>query len=239
MMLAASLPSPPMRRATSAVVETLRHLDPETILAWAATAFRGRVALSVSFGGPGIVLAHMLARVDRTVPIVFIDTGMLFPETYELRRELAARWELNVIDTRPAFDPGPLYETDPDRCCAIRKVEPMQRVLDDVDAWISALRRDQGPTRARIEVVEHHEADGRPLVKLHPLAYWDRAKVWRYIVDHGIPYNPLLDRGYASIGCWPCTRATRPGEDERAGRWSGTGKIECGLHTFTARQDDA
>ena len=111
----------------------------------------------------------------------------------------------------------------------------MARALRGYDAWVSAVRRDQGASRADTEVLEYHEAEGRPLVKVHPLAHWDRGAVWRYIAEHAIPYHPLLDRGYASLGCWPCTRPTRAGEPERAGRWSGTGKTECGLHTFTTR----
>lgn len=216
----------------------LRHLDPEAVIAWATATFRNRVALTVSFGGPGVVLAHMLSRIDRTVPVLFIDTGLLFAETYALRHELAERWGLRVGDLKPGHDPGPLYQTDPDRCCAIRKVQPMARALRDVDAWISGVRRDQGSTRASTEMAEPHEVEGRPVVKVHPLAYWDHARVWRYVREEGIPYHPLLDRGYASLGCWPCTRPTTPDEPERAGRWSGTGKTECGLHTFTARQEE-
>jgi phosphoadenosine phosphosulfate reductase len=217
----------------------LRDAHPEAILAWAVEAFRGRVALTLSFGGPGVVLAHLLTGVDRTVPVIFLDTGMLFEETYAFRREFAERYGLNVQDVRPAFDPGPLYATDPDRCCAIRKVEPMARAIAGFDAWVSGVRRDQSESRRDVEVAEYHEIDGRPLVKVHPLAYWDRSAVWRYLLDHEIPYHPLLDQGYTSLGCWPCTRPTHAGESERAGRWSGTGKTECGLHTFTARGGSA
>lgn len=217
----------------------LRHSHPREALTWAAVTFRGRVALSVSFGGSGVVLAHMLAGVDRTVPVLFLDTRMLFEETYVHRRAFAERYGITVIDVTPDTDPGPLYETDPDACCDIRKVEPMRKALGVFDAWISAIRRDQGPTRADTEVVEYHEIDGRPLVKVHPLAYWTRPQVWRYIAEHGIPYNPLLDQGYSSLGCWPCTRRTQAGETERAGRWNGSNKTECGLHTFTARRGDA
>ena len=110
----------------------------------------------------------------------------------------------------------------------------MQRALGDFDAWVSGVRRDQGPTRANTDVVEHHLVSGRPLAKVYPLAYWSRGQIWAYLLDNGIPYNPLLDQGYSSLGCWPCTRATRAGEDERAGRWAGSGKTECGLHTFTS-----
>jgi phosphoadenosine phosphosulfate reductase len=215
----------------------MRREHPQVILGWAVEEFRGRVVLSVSFGGPGVVLAHMLSRIDRTIPVIFLDTGLLFEETYEFRDRFAEQYGLRVVDIGPSRDPGPLYETDPDRCCTIRKVEPMAHALRDADAWVSAIRRDQGASRGRTEVVEHHEIEGRPLVKVHPLAYWDRAAVWRYLRDEGVPHHPLLDRGFGSLGCWPCTRPTRPGEHERAGRWSGSEKAECGLHTFTRRAD--
>jgi phosphoadenosine phosphosulfate reductase len=211
----------------------LRDRAPEEILAWTLASFPGRTGVTVSFGGPGVALAYMASRIDPATPIVFLDTGLLFPETYALRDELVRRYDLNVVEYRPASDPGPLYETDTDGCCAIRKVEPMQRALGAFDAWVSGVRRDQGPTRAHTEVVEHHVIDGRPLAKVYPLAFWTRAQIWRYLLDTGIPYNPLLDQGYASLGCWPCTRATQAGEDERAGRWAGSAKTECGLHTFT------
>ena len=216
--------------------ETLRAQHPEAVLSWAVQTFPGRIALSVSFGGAGVAIAHMLTRVDRTVPVIFLDTGMLFPETYTHRRDFAERYGLTVIDVKPLHDPGPLYETDTDGCCAIRKVEPMARAVAGYDAWVSGVRRDQGPSRAALEVLELHEADGREFVKVHPLAYWGRADVWRYLTDNGIPYNPLLDQGYSSLGCVPCTRRVAPGESERAGRWSGSGKTECGLHTFSTRR---
>ena len=213
----------------------LRDRSPEAIVAWTLGTFPKRAALTVSFGGGGLVLAHMLSRVDKTVPILFLDTGFHFPETLEFRHRFAERYELNVIDLKPATDPGPLYQTDPDRCCQIRKVEPLQRALAGFDAWINAVRRDQADTRQGIDVLEYHQANGHPIVKVYPLAGWSRDDVWRYIKEQDIPYHPLVDQGFTSIGCWPCTRATRPGEPERAGRWSGTGKTECGLHTFTRK----
>jgi phosphoadenosine phosphosulfate reductase len=198
-------------------------------------AFPGRIAVTLSFGGAGVILAHMLSRIDGAVPVIFLDTGFLFEETHAFKDTLVRRYGLEVVTMRPLSDPGPLYQTDPDRCCAIRKVEPMERAIRDYDAWVSAIRRDQGASRGSTDVVEHHEIDGRALIKVHPLAHWSRADVWRYIHENDVPYHPLLDQGYSSLGCWPCTRRTQPGEDERAGRWSGTGKTECGLHTFTAR----
>ena len=214
----------------------LRGTPPEEVLRWALETFPRRTALTVSFGGPGVVLAHMLGRIDKTVPIYFLDTGFHFPQTLEFKARFTEQYGLNVIDLKPATDPGPLYQTDPDRCCWIRKVEPMQRTLPEFDAWVSALRADQAKTRSAIEVLEYHDADGHALVKVYPLASWSRDTVWQYIRENQIPYHPLHDSGFTSIGCWPCTRATRPGEDERAGRWSGMAKTKCGLHTFTVKQ---
>jgi phosphoadenosine phosphosulfate reductase len=168
--------------------------------------------------------------------VLFLDTGFHFPETLAFKNEFVERYRLNLVELRPATDPGPLYQTDPDRCCSIRKVEPLREALAGFDAWISAVRSDQGETRAGLDVLEHHQVNGHAVVKVYPLAGWSRDDVWGYIHEEGIPYHPLHDQGFTSIGCWPCTRATRPGEPERAGRWSGMGKTECGLHTFTVKQ---
>lgn len=215
----------------------LHAADPETTLRWAVRTFPGRVALTVSFGGGGVVLAHLISRIDRTVPVIFLDTGFHFPETYAFKRRFAERYGLNVVELKPLTDPGPLYLTDPERCCAIRKVEPLARAIAGFEAWISAVRQDQSVTRSSTAVVEYHEIDGRPIVKVFPLAHWSRGDVWRYIREHEVPYHPLLDQGYTSIGCWPCTVPTAPGEPERAGRWRGMGKTECGLHTFTLKPE--
>jgi len=213
----------------------LRDAQPESIVAWTLENFPRKTALTVSFGGGGVVLAHIVSRVNQSVPVFFLDTGFHFPETLAFKERFVARYGLNLVELHPHTDPGPLYQTDPDRCCWIRKVEPLERALAGFNAWVSAVRRDQSETRAETEVLEYHELDGRPMLKAFPLAHWKREDVWRYIREHGIPSHPLLDQGYSSIGCWPCTRPTAPGEAERAGRWSGTGKTECGLHTFTAK----
>ncbi len=215
---------------------TFRGASPETIVAWTLQTFPHRTALTVSFGGGGVVLAHIVSRLDRSVPVLFLDTGFHFPETYAFKKSFAARYGLNVVELHPLTDPGPLYQTDPDRCCWMRKVEPLQRALAEFDAWISAVRQDQSVTRTEAELLEYHELDGRLIIKVFPLAHWTQEDMWRYVRQHDVPYHPLLDQGYTSIGCWPCTRPTRPGEPERAGRWSGTGKTECGLHTFTTRR---
>jgi phosphoadenosine phosphosulfate reductase len=215
----------------------LSGADPETTLEWVVESFPRRAVLTVSFGGGGVVLAHLISRIDRSVPVIFLDTRFHFPETYEFKQQFVDRYGLNLVELTPLTDPGPLYKTDPDRCCFLRKVQPLERAIVGFDAWISAVRQDQSDTRAATQLVEYHEIAGRPIVKVFPLAHWSRADVWRYIRANGVPYHPLLDQGYTSIGCWPCTRHTAPGEAERAGRWSGTGKTECGLHTFTVRRD--
>src|SRR2546429_6951534 len=215
----------------------VRGADAETTLTWAVDTFPGRAALTVSFGGGGVVLAHLLSRIDRTVPVLFLDTGFHFAETYAFKERFAKRYGLNLVELKPLTDPGPLYKTDPDRCCFIRKVEPLERALVGFDAWISAVRQDQSDSPRAPELVEYHEVRGRPIGKGVPLARWGQAEAWRYIPGNGVPYHPLLDQGYSSISCLPCTRPTAPGEAERAGRWSGTGKTEGGLHTFTIKQE--
>ena len=208
----------------------------ETLLRFLFRAYEGRVALSASFGGGGIVLAHMVSRIDARVPVLFLDTGFHFPETVAFKERFAQRYGVHVVDLSTALDAtsDALYRTDPDRCCRIRKVEPMQRALADFDLWITALRRDQSETRRWVDVVEVHEVGGRSILKAMPLAHWTRRDVADYLAAHDVPSHPLLERGYTSIGCWPCTRPTVEGESERAGRWSGTAKTECGLHGVRA-----
>jgi phosphoadenosine phosphosulfate reductase len=218
--------------------ERLRSLqahDAESVLTWAVRSFPGKVALTVSFGGGGLVLAHLISRIDRSVPVLFLNTGFLFPETIALKDRFVADYGLNVLELTPATDPGPLYQTDPDRCCFIRKVLPLEAAMAGFEAWVSAVRQDQTRQRANIDLVQYEEFGGHDVVKVFPLAHWTRADVDRYLALHGVPHNPLQDQGFTSIGCWPCTRRTEPGESERAGRWSGTGKTECGLHTFSTR----
>ena len=214
----------------------LRGATPDTVLTWAVETFPRKVTLTVSFGGGGVVLAHLISRIDRTVPVMFLDTRFHFPETYAFKERFVREYGLNLVELQPLTDPGPLYRTDADRCCWIRKVEPLERALIGFDAWISAVRQDQSDSRSTTELLEYHDVAGRPIVKVFPLAQWSRTDVWRYIRENDVPYHPLLDQGYASIGCWPCTRPTTAGEPERAGRWAGTRKTECGLHTFTLRR---
>ncbi|MFQ5578739.1 MAG: phosphoadenylyl-sulfate reductase, partial [Anaerolineae bacterium] len=171
----------------------------------------------------------------------FIETGLLFQETYALRRQLQARLGLTIEAVYPELDLAQqaaqhsphLWQCDPDLCCFLRKVAPLRRYLADKRAWVTGIRRDQTPARASAQVIEWDEANG--LVKINPLAAWSSAQVWEHIRQHDLPVNPLHRQGYPSIGCWPCTRAVRPGDDPRAGRWAGFAKTECGLHLGNGR----
>lgn len=200
----------------------------EELLAWAHAEFGERVCLTCSWQRQSSVLVHMIAELGLDVPIVELDTQVLFPETYETRDRLVRRYGLELRSFRPIDAPDRLWETDPDRCCGLRKVEPLERALADYGAWITGIRREQSPTRAAAQKVEWSERYG--VWKIQPLVDWDAKRVQAYLHVNEVPYNPLHDRGYPSIGCIPCTRAVTSGEDERAGRWAGSAKLECGIH---------
>jgi len=208
----------------------------ENVLRWAITRYGSDVALATGFGAEGCVLVQMLSAIDRQARMFYLDTDLLFPETYALIDELqekygvrferrTSRWSLNA---QAATHGERLWERYPNSCCELRKVEPLREVLSGLQAWITAIRREQSPARANARVVERDRKFG--LIKINPLAGWSRRDVWRYIKQHNVPYNPLYDLGYRSIGCQPCTTLVQIGEDERAGRWRGTAKTECGLH---------
>lgn len=219
----------------------LGDAGPETVLRWAAGSI-DRLAVATSFQSSGLVILHHLRSIKPDIPVLFLDTGFHFEETLEFRRRMAEMWDLKVVDlrgehgsaARQAQIHGPeLYRRDPDTCCAINKVKPLQAALEEYDGWISGLRRDQSPLRADTPLIEAQMLpSGNEIMKIHPLARWDKADVDTYTAEHGIPTHPLLEKGYASIGCRPCTRAIRDGETERAGRWEGHGKTECGIHSF-------
>lgn len=209
---------------------------PETVLRWAIQRFGTRVALATGFGAEGCVLVHMLAGIQPDPRIFYLDTDLLFPETYDLRDRLEARYGIRFerqgaelsLEDQAALYGEKLWETNPDQCCNLRKVQPLTKMLSGLDAWITAIRRDQTPDRANAKVVEwDKEFD---LVKINPLARWSAKEVWKFIVEHNVPYNPLHDHGYPSIGCRPCTTLVQIGEDPRSGRWRGNAKTECGLH---------
>ncbi|WP_256205526.1 phosphoadenylyl-sulfate reductase [Calditerricola satsumensis] len=210
---------------------------PQELLALAVERFGTKVALACSFGAEDVVLVDMLVKINPEVPIFYLDTDKHFRETYETRDRMAARYGISFVQVKPALTleeqaaryGDRLWERDPNLCCNLRKVEPLKAFLRDFDAWITGIRREQAPTRANARKVEWDAKFG--VVKFNPLADWTFKDVWRYIHENDVPYNPLHDRGYPSIGCECCTRPVRPGEDFRAGRWAGFNKTECGLHT--------
>jgi phosphoadenosine phosphosulfate reductase len=178
----------------------------------------------------------MLSKIDPDTRIFYLDTDLLFPETYELRDRLEAKYGIAIerqateltLEAQAEEFGARLWEREPDRCCNLRKVQPLRQTLSGLDAWITAIRRDQSPARATAGIVETDSKFG--LVKINPLANWSTRHVWSYIFRHEVPYNPLHDSGYPSIGCAPCTTAIAAGEDVRSGRWRGLAKTECGLH---------
>jgi phosphoadenosine phosphosulfate reductase len=216
------------------LAEEFESRPAEDVLAWAADRFGGRIVLTCSWQRQSSVLVHMLSELDVEMRIVELDTGLLFPETYQTRDRLVAKYGIEVERITPrqtvdeqATSEGPtLWTRDADRCCFLRKVEPFQRALAGMDAWVTGIRRDQSPSRAAARKLEWDASRG--LVKVQPLVDWTDEDVQGYIYARDIPYNPLHDRGFPSIGCIPCTRAV--GEGGRSGRWAGSRKTECGLH---------
>jgi phosphoadenosine phosphosulfate reductase len=204
------------------------------ILGWADEQFGASWAVASSMADA--VVPSLAARVRPGVDILFLDTGYHFAETIGTRDAIAATLPVNVrtivprqtVEQQDASFGARLYERNPDQCCALRKVLPLRTTLKDYAAWASGLRRDEAESRKTVRVVEWDEQ--RSMVKINPIAAWTQDDVDRYITENGVLVNPLLYDGYGSIGCWPCTRRLKPGEDARAGRWAGTNKIECGLH---------
>jgi phosphoadenosine phosphosulfate reductase len=213
----------------SAAFESVHPLD---VLRWAGDEFGDELLVTASFGDA--VLAHLANRAIPGVEIVLLDTGYLFAETTWYAERLRSQFGLNlrVVQPRPDVEPDQWLH-DPDGCCAARKVEPLQRALEGKRAWVTGLRRADSPTRADAPIV--HFDPFRDVVKINPLATWSDDDVADYRHLEQLPAHPLSDKGYASIGCWPCTRSVGPGEDARAGRWAGTGKTECGLHVTGVR----
>ncbi len=229
----------------AAYSKELENASPQEILRFALTTYAPRIAISTAFGVEGCALIHMAVQIDPAVKVFTVDTGYLFDETQALKEAFVGRYGVNLVTYEPkltrlqqdALHGQRLYARNPDRCCQLRKVEPTQRALRELDAWVAGLRRDQSQSRAGIQILERLErSEGEPLIKVHPLANVSRADTWRYVVENDVPYNPLLDRGFKSIGCWPCTRAVGATGGERDGRWTGSDKTECGIHTFMIRR---
>ena len=215
------------------------HWTPEEVLRWAFESFGYEVAISSAFGAEGLVVIDMASRLGRSFSVFTLDTEFLFPETYNLMDQIEERYGIKIEKVYSLLSPeeqarvhgASLWTRNPDQCCNLRKVEPLRRKLAELRAWITSIRRDQTAFRADARKIEWDAKFG--LVKINPIADWSSRDVWKYIHEHIVLYNPLHDRSYPSIGCTHCTRAVRPGEDERAGRWSGFEKTECGLHTIT------
>ena len=216
----------------------LANESPQSILRWAVNRYYPRLTMATAFGAEGCCLIHMLADIEPRVRIFNLETGYQFQETLDLRERIKDRYGIEVEYIRPEMSVaeyetehgGPLYTIRPDQCCHDRKVIPLRQAILGYDAWISAIRSDQTAYRAVAGVVQWDAKFS--LVKINPLLSWTKKDVWGFITRHDVPYNPLHDQNYPSIGCWPCTRPITEGEDDRAGRWSGTIKKECGLHVI-------
>jgi phosphoadenylyl-sulfate reductase (thioredoxin) len=203
--------------------------DAGEVLAWAVERFGSRLTCAVSLGVEDCVLISLAAHRGLKLHFFSLDTGVLFPETYALWKQVEQRYGIALEAVKPVEVVDRLWEREPDRCCQLRKVEPLKRHLAKYEAWVTGIRREQSKDRANATSVEADTKFG--LTKVNPLVAWTSKDVWKYVHAHDVPYNPLHDRGYPSIGCMPCTSAVAPGEDPRAGRWRGTEKTECGLHS--------
>lgn len=220
--------------------DSLSMALPQEVLRWAVERFHPRLLMATAFGVEGCCIIHMLAEIQPATTVINIDTGYQFPETLEVRERIRERYGIAVEYVRPeltvaeyeAEHGGPLYELRSDQCCLDRKIRPLQAALKRLEplAWISAIRKDQTADRGQADVIQW---DAKfKVVKVNPLLHWTKKDVWAFVVKHGVPYNSLHDRDYPSIGCWPCTRPVHAGEDDRAGRWAGKVKKECGLHVI-------
>ena len=220
---------------------------PQEVVGWALErSGLDRIAIASAFQAEGTVVMHLATQIRPEIPILFLETGFQFAETLAFKEQLSERLGLNVVDLvgertvaqQEAMDGPRLYERDPERCCEMNKVRPMFEALRGLDAWMTAFRRDSSPKRAAAPFVEQYELEpGRMIMKINPVASWTRAETWAYLRENDLPHNPLYDLGYSSIGCAPCTRARIEGEPERAGRWAGKSKWECGIHQREAGRD--
>jgi len=226
------------------VAAALAGKDPRAILRWAVAEFHPHLLMATAFGVEGCCLIHMLAEIEPGVRVINLETGYQFPETLELRERIRERYGIAVEYIHPeltvaeyeAEHGGPLHGHRPDQCCYDRKVLPLKRAVERIVplAWVSAIRQDQTDHRAKAAVVGWDAKFN--VVKVNPLLNWTKKDVWGFVHKNDVPYNPLHDRDYPSIGCWPCTRPVAAGEDDRAGRWAGKVKKECGLHVVEHSQ---
>jgi len=224
--------------------ERFESLTVDEVIGYVLANIPGQACITCSFQAEDMIVLHMLRQHRPKIPVVFLETGYHFRETYAYRDQLVKAWDLNIINAEATQSVaeqesqfGILNRTDPGRCCQLRKVEPLMRALESYEVWFTGLRREQSPTRRNLKLVEQHALPtGKVLLKVSPLAAWDWKQVWSYTIEHGIEYLPLYDRGYRSIGCEPCTSIPASDADPRSGRWGGA-KLECGIHTFSKRAD--
>jgi phosphoadenosine phosphosulfate reductase len=217
--------------------EKLEEKSAEEIIRWAVEKFGNKLAIGCSLGAEDMVIMDIAVKIKPDIPFLFIDTDFHFKDTLDTLERAKQRYNANIITVKSEYTPeeqakkfGPqLFFTDPNLCCTLRKVLPIKSALSNYHAWITGIRREQAPTRRNAKVVEKDKVFG--LIKINPLVRWTFDEVWNYIRKNNVPYNRLHDLGYPSIGCAPCTQPVRPGQDLRAGRWAGTGKTECGLHS--------
>lgn len=222
----AAVPTMPDLAELAEISRTFEHRPASALVAWAYDRFGDDLVLASSF--QDCVLIDIVYKTVPDVEVAFLDTQYHFAETLWYVEQVRRRYGLNLRVITPDATPDDLWHNDPDACCRVRKVEPLNRALTGKAAWMSGVRRDESPARARTPLVSFDVARG--LVKVNPLATWTEADVAGYVTDHDLPVHPLSERGYTSIGCWPCTRPVAEGEDTRAGRWAGLDKTECGLH---------
>jgi phosphoadenosine phosphosulfate reductase len=233
-------------RELNALFETQR---PDEIIRWALQdSGIERIGVASAFQAEGTAIIHMAVQIRPDVPILFLETGFHFGETLAFKERLAERYGLNVLDltgeetveSQSERYGQRLYEDNPKLCCELNKVIPLNRAFEQLDGWITGMRRDSAWTRKNTPILSYTELDsGKRLLKVNPIANWTRRDAWSYLRENDIPHNPLYDLGYSSIGCAPCTRIVFPGEDERAGRWSGLLKTECGIHVREASMPEA
>ncbi len=224
------------REQLDKAAQRLENSSPQQIIEWAFNEFPGEITIATGFGVAGAALIDLAAKVKPQLNVFFLDTDFLFPQTYALRRRLEQRYGIEIRAFKSELTPemqeqnygAALWSRDPDLCCQLRKLEPLKEALHGYQAWMTAIRREQTSARAKARVVEWDER--RSLVKVNPLVRWSKGDLWHYVLENDVPYNPLHNEGYLSIGCTHCTRAVQTGEDERAGRWAGFTKTECGLH---------
>jgi phosphoadenosine phosphosulfate reductase len=226
------------------LLEDLEHLTPEAIVDRVLQYGRARPCITCSFQAEDMIVVDVVRKKLPDIPVIFLETGYHFAETYSYRERIAKLWNLNLINAEAKQTVaeqesqfGILNQSDPTRCCQLRKVEPLFNALEPFDTWFTGLRRDQSPTRKNLKIIEQHRLpSGTTLQKVSPLASWTWKQVWQYTLDNRIEYLPLYDLGYRSIGCQPCTSIPAEGSDSRSGRWGGT-KLECGIHTASEREE--